>query len=121
MRISVEARASAARDGARARVVIDEPPAAAAASVEGARGRIASIIATIVGIAGAVTSLPEFSERLSPRAVMALHFIAMVGTSAQPLIVALATAVIAAIAERRQNHGTRDLRKAAIAPRTERG
>lgn len=119
MPISVEARASAARDGACARVVIDEPPAAA--SVEGARGRIASIIATIVGIAGAVTSLPELSERLSPRAVMALHFIAMVGTSAQPLIVALATAVIAAIAERRQNHGTGDLREATIAPRTERG
>lgn len=101
MRISVEARASAkARGGARAHVVIDAP--AAAPSPDQTRGRIASVIAMIISIAGAVTSLPELSARLPARAVMALHFVAMVGTSAQPFLVTLAAALIAAIAERRR-------------------
>lgn len=107
MRISVEARASeAARDGAEARVVIDAPPTVSrVVSADQARSRIASFVATIVAIASALTSLPELSERLPPRVVMALHFIATVGTSAQPLVVTLAAAVIAAVAERRGNRG----------------
>lgn len=104
MRIRVEARAGATtRTGVETRVLIDAPPGSP--SVDQTRGRIASIVATIVAIAGAITSLPEFSARLPARAVTALHFIAMVGTSAQPLIVTLAAAVIAAIAERKNRSG----------------
>jgi hypothetical protein len=103
MRISVEARASAtAASETKASVVIDASGAAPPA--DRTRGRIASSVATIVGVAGAVSSLPELSARLPARVVMTLHFIAMVGGSAQPLVIALAAAAVASMTERRRRH-----------------
>lgn len=101
MQISVEARATG-RDNAQASVVIETPPAATSAELT--RGRITRFVATTVAIAGAITSLPELSVRLPARVVMALHLIATVGTSAQPLVVTVAAAMIAVIAERRRRY-----------------
>lgn len=114
MRISVEARATAApRGGARASVVIDTPRATPPVDQANSRSAsvvatsVATVVATVVAMAGALTSLPELSARLPARVVIALHFVATVGTSAQPLVVTLVAAVVAAIADRRAGKARR--------------
>jgi hypothetical protein len=94
MRIELEARAAGGRD-AQARACVELGVADRPASAP--PRWIGSAVTSIIGTAGAITALPEISARLSPRAVLILHFIATVGTSAQPLIVTVIAALIAAV------------------------
>lgn len=97
MRIELKARAAGARDGeaiARVDVAVQD-----AGTNEPPRW-IGSAVASIIGVAGAVTTLPEISTRLPSRAVLVLHFIATVGTSAQPLIVTVVAALLASLEHR---------------------
>lgn len=111
MRIELEARAAGGRD-AQARACVDLGVADRPAS--GPPRWIGSAVASMIGVAGAITALPETSARLSPRAVLILHFIATVGTSAQPLIVTIVAALIAAVEHAVRPHCVR----ARTEPRT---
>ena len=104
MRIELEARATGARDS-RARACVDLGASDGRAS--GPPRWIASAVASIIGVAGAITALPEISTKLSPRALLVLHFVATVGTSAQPLIVTVVAALIAGVEHAVRSRGDR--------------
>lgn len=97
MRVELKARAAGVRCAqATARVIIDPSDRAP----RDAPRWIGSTVASIIGVAGAITTVPGISSRLPPRIILVLHFVATVGTGAQPLIVTIVAAAVAALEHR---------------------